>query len=139
MPIFILYYINLFLFVFQIQVSLELAREEKIAWQETVTYNTADFQDYELKRKFEKYSLLGSSALPDDKFELLKKAISEMENNYARAKICDFFEPTKCDLSLEPGKLRTSLAIHNMTKGLIIKNYEKGFIMLLSPLHVEFL
>lgn len=53
---------------------------------------------------FKKYTMLGVSILPDDKYKLLMKSVSDMESNYATAKVCSFTNATKCDLALEPGK-----------------------------------
>lgn len=36
------------------------------------------------------------------------KAVSGMESNFATAKVCSYKDPTKCDLSLEPGELDKS-------------------------------
>ncbi|XP_061377584.1 angiotensin-converting enzyme-like isoform X1 [Danaus plexippus] len=86
----------------RIQVQLELSKQEKQAWEETKMYRWQDFQDFSLRRMFKKYSQLGVSALPDDKYKLLMQSVSDMESNYATAKICSFKNETKCDLALEP-------------------------------------
>ncbi|XP_077290224.1 angiotensin-converting enzyme-like isoform X2 [Arctopsyche grandis] len=86
----------------RLNTSLVNAQIDKTEWQETITYKWQDFQDFDLKRKFEKYAFLGSAALPNEKFEQLQKSISEMQSNYATAKICDYSNSSKCDLSLEP-------------------------------------
>lgn len=39
----------------------------------------------------------------------LDKLVSDMQNVYSTAKICDFKNPEKCDLNLEPGKHAPSL------------------------------
>lgn len=41
-------------------------------------------------------------------FKVLMKAVSGMESNFATAKVCSYKDPTKCDLSLEPGELDKS-------------------------------
>ncbi|CAH2105253.1 unnamed protein product [Euphydryas editha] len=86
----------------RIQVQLELSKQEKQAWEETKMYRWQDFQDFSLRRMFKKYSQLGVSALPDDKYKLLMQCVSGMESNYATSKICDYKNATKCDLALEP-------------------------------------
>lgn len=53
---------------------------------------------------FKKYTQLGVSALPDDKYKQLIMTISDMESNYATSKICSYKNASKCDLALEPGK-----------------------------------
>lgn len=89
---------------FQMQVSLEIAEEEKEYWKETMTYIWHEFEDEDLRRMFQKYSILGTSALPEDLNQRLIQAISNMKSTYARATICDYRNRTKCDLHVEPGK-----------------------------------
>ncbi|CAK1546002.1 unnamed protein product [Leptosia nina] len=86
-----------------LQVSLEIADEEKEYWKETMTYAWHEFYDEDLKRMFKKYSVLGTSALPEDLNQRLIQAINNMKSTYAKATICDYNEPTKCDLTIEPG------------------------------------
>ncbi|CAH0702704.1 unnamed protein product [Spodoptera exigua] len=85
-----------------IQVRLEQSQQEKRAWEETKMYRWQDFQDFTLRRMFKKYSQLGVSALPDEKYKQLMKVVAGMESNYATAKICQYKDPSKCNLSLEP-------------------------------------
>ncbi|XP_061711504.1 angiotensin-converting enzyme-like isoform X2 [Cydia pomonella] len=86
----------------KIQTQLEISKLEKLAWEETKMYKWQDFQDVTLRRMFKKYSQLGVAALPDDKYKMLMKSVSDMESNYATSKICSYKDATKCDLSLEP-------------------------------------
>ncbi|XP_075971289.1 angiotensin-converting enzyme-like isoform X2 [Anticarsia gemmatalis] len=85
-----------------LQVALEVAEEEKEYWKSTMSYLWHEYQDPDLKRMFEKYSKLGTSALPEDLNERLISAISNMQTNYAKATICDYKDRTKCDLHVEP-------------------------------------
>lgn len=84
-------------------VSAELARAAKEHWKELIAYPWQTYKDADLRRKFQKYSVLGLAALPDDKFDKLNKIVSEMASIYSTAKICDYKDSTKCNLSLEPG------------------------------------
>ncbi|CAF4813116.1 unnamed protein product [Pieris macdunnoughi] len=86
-----------------LQVSLEIAEEEKEYWKETMTYAWHEFYDDDLKRMFKKYSVLGTSALPEDLNQRLIQSISNMKSTYAKATICDFKDQSKCDLTIEPG------------------------------------
>jgi hypothetical protein len=36
----------------------------------------------------------------------LEQLVSDMSSIYSKAKICDYRNPNKCDLSLEPGTMR---------------------------------
>ncbi|CAG4917509.1 unnamed protein product [Colias eurytheme] len=85
-----------------LQTSLEIAEEEKEYWKETMTYLWHEFYDEDLKRMFKKYSVLGTSALPEDLNQRLIQAINNMKATYAKATICDFKDPSKCDLTIEP-------------------------------------
>ncbi|XP_041970579.1 angiotensin-converting enzyme-like [Aricia agestis] len=86
----------------QLQVSLEVAEEEKEYWKETMTYLWHEFEDEDLKRQFKKYSILGSAALPEDLNQRLINAINRMQSTYAKATICDYKNRDKCDLHVEP-------------------------------------
>ncbi|XP_026489175.2 angiotensin-converting enzyme-like isoform X1 [Vanessa tameamea] len=85
-----------------LQVSLEVAEEEKEYWKETMTYLWREFEDPDLKRMFEKYAILGTAALPEDLNQRLIQAISNMQSTYAKATICDYKDPSKCNLYVEP-------------------------------------
>ncbi|KAI5646415.1 angiotensin-converting enzyme domain-containing protein [Phthorimaea operculella] len=86
----------------QLQVYLEAAAEEKEYWKETMTYLWHEFEDEDLKRMFKKYSVLGSSALPEDLNQRLLQAKNNMQSTYAKATICDYKDRNKCDLHVEP-------------------------------------
>ncbi|KAB0793117.1 hypothetical protein PPYR_12737 [Photinus pyralis] len=86
----------------QLKVSTESAKEAKEDWLKTIKFDWGSFSDYDLRRQFKKFSILGRSALPEEKFLKLEKSISDMETIYSTAKICDYNNKTNCDLSLEP-------------------------------------
>ncbi|XP_068081591.1 angiotensin-converting enzyme isoform X2 [Anabrus simplex] len=86
----------------KLAVSAEVAKFQKQQWQETIKFPWTTYKDPDIRRQFKKYSVLGTAALPDDKFEKLEKLISEMESIYSTAKICSYQDQNKCDLSLEP-------------------------------------
>ncbi|KAG6454446.1 hypothetical protein O3G_MSEX008728 [Manduca sexta] len=85
-----------------LKISLELAEDQKEYWKETMSYLWHEFEDEDLKRMFQKYSQLGTAALPEDLNERLIMAINNMQSNYAKATICDYKDRTKCDLHVEP-------------------------------------
>ncbi|XP_073942648.1 angiotensin-converting enzyme-like isoform X2 [Choristoneura fumiferana] len=85
-----------------LQISLDVAEEEKENWKETMTYLWREFEDEDLKRMFQKYTKLGTSALPEDLNQRLIQAINNMQSTYAKATICDYKIKTKCDLHVEP-------------------------------------
>ncbi|GAB0091084.1 Angiotensin-converting enzyme [Sergentomyia squamirostris] len=83
-------------------VSLETAQYYKELARELKELNNKDFKSEDLKRQIKKLSKLGYSGLPADKYKELLEAITWMESNYAKIKVCDYKDKTKCDLSLEP-------------------------------------
>ncbi|XP_052131090.1 angiotensin-converting enzyme-like, partial [Frankliniella occidentalis] len=88
----------------KLKVAADTARFQKEAWKETVKYPWTTYKDPNVRRQFKKLSVLGAAALPEDKYEKLDKIVSDMQNVYSTAKICDFKNREKCDLNLEPGE-----------------------------------
>ncbi|XP_066138064.1 angiotensin-converting enzyme-like isoform X2 [Euwallacea fornicatus] len=90
----------------QLAVAVEVAKNEKEAWQRVTQFNWQGFSDYSLKRQFQKYSILGVAALPEDKLKRLNKVVSDMEAIYSKAKICPKDkkpdDTQECTLSFEP-------------------------------------
>ncbi|KAG4080630.1 hypothetical protein HA402_013160 [Bradysia odoriphaga] len=70
--------------------------------EETLKYNFHAYQNEDLTRQFEKLTKLGYAALPDDKYMELQTAITSMESNYAKIKVCSFSDRSNCTLQLEP-------------------------------------
>ncbi|XP_060524436.1 angiotensin-converting enzyme-like [Cylas formicarius] len=96
----------------ELAVSAEVAKNKKESWEKLIQYDWLNFTDYDLKRQFRKYSVLGVSALSEDKFTRRNEIIGDMEAIYAKAKICPLGESDieKCTLALEP-ELTNILAI----------------------------
>ncbi|XP_076160680.1 angiotensin-converting enzyme-like isoform X2 [Ptiloglossa arizonensis] len=86
----------------KLNVSAEAARVYKSIWQEVRDYPWKSIKNENIKRQFSKLSVLGVAALPEDLLQEYEKIISDMENIYSTAKICDFKDRSKCDLALEP-------------------------------------
>lgn len=96
--------------------------------KETLNFNFRAYQDEDLKRQFDKLTKLGYAALPDDKYMELQNAITAMETNYAKIKICSFADRTNCTLQLEPGeKLVSSLFNRENQFSCCISEIEKIF------------
>lgn len=74
--------------------------KEKI--KEVRTYSFQHYKNADLKRQFKKASELGYAALSSEKYLELLNAITAMESNFAKVRICSFKNQTKCDLQLEP-------------------------------------
>ncbi|XP_014283834.1 angiotensin-converting enzyme isoform X2 [Halyomorpha halys] len=86
----------------KLNVSSEIAKWKKNLWVETIKYPWKTYKNEDIKRQFKLATVLGMAALPDDKFKRLDEVTSKMETIYSTAKICDFHDKNKCDLSLEP-------------------------------------
>ncbi|GLH09196.1 uncharacterized protein GBIM_14303 [Gryllus bimaculatus] len=56
----------------KLEVSAEVAAFQKEAWHRTVHFPWQTFRDPDLRRQFRKYSVLGSAALPPEKFEKVR-------------------------------------------------------------------
>jgi len=91
--------------------SLVYASWNKEAWTKVQEWKGRyeNFQDENLKRQFENWNLLGSSALEPVDYEKLENTIADMTSIYSTAKICDywdqqsnFWDNQPCDLNLEP-------------------------------------
>lgn len=66
------------------------------------SFNYQSYKNEDLKRRFRLLTKAGDAVLPDEKFRELVAAVSAMESNYARVRVCDYRERTRCDLQLEP-------------------------------------
>ncbi|XP_060812411.1 angiotensin-converting enzyme-like [Bombus pascuorum] len=86
----------------KLNTSTEAAQYFKSAWKKVNEYPWSDIKDPNVRRQFKKFSVLGRSALPEDSYQEYEKIVSDMENIYSTAKICDYKNRTKCDLALEP-------------------------------------
>ncbi|XP_063699461.1 angiotensin-converting enzyme-like [Culicoides brevitarsis] len=65
-------------------------------------YPYKSFKDEDLKRKFKKLVKLNYALLPEEQYKEMLDAISNMESNYAKVRICSFKDSKKCDFQLEP-------------------------------------
>ncbi|XP_037038832.1 angiotensin-converting enzyme-like [Bradysia coprophila] len=86
----------------KLEVSTENAKFYKEKAKETLKYNFHAYQNDDLKRQFEKLTKLGYAALSDDKYRELQSAITSMETNYAKIKVCSFSDRSNCTLQLDP-------------------------------------
>lgn len=84
------------------EISAELAKFFQQTSEEIRTFNWRKFKSDDLKRQFKALSKLGYAALPEDEYAEYLETMSKMEANYAKVKVCDYKNPAKCDLSLEP-------------------------------------
>uniref|UniRef100_A0A336LZ65 Angiotensin-converting enzyme n=1 Tax=Culicoides sonorensis TaxID=179676 RepID=A0A336LZ65_CULSO len=76
-------------------------------------YPYKSFKDEDLKRQFKKLTKLNYALLPEDKYKDMLDAISVMESNYAKVRICSFQDKKKCDLQLEPELTETLASSRN--------------------------
>lgn len=81
----------------------EVAKSTKEIWEQVIELDWENIEDETIRRQFEKYSVLGSAALPEADMVRLSTIISNMSAVFAKATICDYKNASKCDLLLEPG------------------------------------
>ncbi|XP_017857190.1 PREDICTED: angiotensin-converting enzyme [Drosophila arizonae] len=84
------------------EVSAELAKFMKEVSVDIRKFNWRSYQNEDIKRQFKSLSKLGYAALPEADYAEFLEAVSSMESNFAKVKVCDYKDNTKCDLSLEP-------------------------------------
>ncbi|KAF8795130.1 Angiotensin-converting enzyme-like protein [Argiope bruennichi] len=89
-----------------LKMQREVAKLAKETWKNATSFAWKEFKDKNATayRWFKSLSVLGTAALHDDKFAELGKLIADMQDVYAKAKICRFnsSDSKQCDLSLEP-------------------------------------
>ncbi|XP_068242902.1 angiotensin-converting enzyme-like [Palaemon carinicauda] len=88
--------------------QLAYADWEKKAWTRVQQWNGKweNLSDPLLRRQFEFLSILGPSALDTHDLKTYNHLITEMQTIYSTAKICDYKNDKKCDLTLEPDLTR---------------------------------
>lgn len=84
----------------------ETAKFRKDTWKNATSFAWKNFRDKNdtVHRWFKSLSVLGPAALPEEKFTELKNIIADMQDVYAKAKVCSFMSslPEPCTLSIEP-------------------------------------
>jgi len=84
------------------EISAELAKFMKEVASDTAKFQWRSFQSEDLKRQFKALTKLGYAALPEADYAELLETLSSMESNFAKVKVCDYKDNTKCDLALDP-------------------------------------
>lgn len=84
------------------EVSAELAKFMKEVSVDIQKFNWRSYQSDDLKRQFKALSKLGYAALPEADYAEFLETVSAMESNFAKVKVCDYRNSSKCDLALEP-------------------------------------
>lgn len=84
------------------QSATEFAAVTKSVAEELHQFDYRTFRNEDLKRRFKYLSKLGYAALPEDKFKELFRAVSSMESNYAKVKICSYRDKINCHMALDP-------------------------------------
>lgn len=85
---------------FHVSFLLPLRVQSSIA--QVRSFNYAAYKNEDLKRQFRLLSEGGAEALPEDEYRQLLDAVSAMESNYAKVRVCNFHKRTECDMQLEP-------------------------------------
>lgn len=79
-----------------------IAESLKKQWDEVIKFKWQGFRDNDIKRQFKMLSILGPAILSEEKFQRNSKLVSEMQELYSTAKVCDYKDSKKCDLPLNP-------------------------------------
>lgn len=86
-----------------IEVQTENSKYSKQIAREIKERGFNDIQDNEeIERQIKMLGKLSVDALSTEDYNTLMNAISNMQTNYAKAKVCSYEDRTKCDLALEP-------------------------------------
>lgn len=84
------------------EVSAEVAKFMKEVSIDIRKFNWQTFKSDNLRRQFKMLSKLGYAALSESEYAEYLEVMSTMESNFARVRVCDYKNATKCDLSLDP-------------------------------------
>ncbi|KAK4008522.1 hypothetical protein OUZ56_013657 [Daphnia magna] len=88
----------------RLNASLEYSKFAKLSWQNLNRKfkSWPSFKDPDLKRKFKKSTVLGSSVLPEDVLAQYNQLESDMSKTHSTTKVCAYQNSTSCNLSLDP-------------------------------------
>ncbi|XP_058452883.1 angiotensin-converting enzyme-like [Malaya genurostris] len=86
----------------KVKAATEFAAVAKFVAQDLRHHDYRTFRDEDLKRRFKELTKLDYAALPENQFKELFAAVSSMESNYAKVKICSYKDKTNCHLTLDP-------------------------------------
>ncbi|VEN60704.1 unnamed protein product [Callosobruchus maculatus] len=86
----------------KLNMDLKLASFQKEAHFNITRYQLNSIIDINIQRESQLYLQLEEEILSPKKYRRLKQIISEMITIYSTAKICDYNNPSKCDLVLQP-------------------------------------
>ncbi|XP_033249765.1 angiotensin-converting enzyme-like [Drosophila miranda] len=86
----------------KIEISAELAKFRKEMSSDLQKFRWRSYQSEDIKRQFKALTELGYGALPEAEFADFLETVSAMASNFAKVKVCDYKDKSKCDLALEP-------------------------------------
>ncbi|XP_039949679.1 angiotensin-converting enzyme [Bactrocera tryoni] len=84
------------------EVSAEVAKFMKEVSTDLQKFNWQSFKSESLRRQFKMLTKLGYAALSEADYAEYLDVMSTMESNFAKVRVCDYKNATKCDLSLDP-------------------------------------
>lgn len=84
------------------EVSADNAKFMKEVAKDIQKFNWRTYESDDVRRQFKMLSKLGYAALPESDYAELLETLSSMESNFAKVRVCDYKDKTKCDLSLDP-------------------------------------
>ncbi|XP_069963364.1 angiotensin-converting enzyme-like [Bactrocera oleae] len=83
-------------------IAAEVAKFMKEVAADLLKFNWQSFKSENLRRQFKMLSKLGYAALSESDYAEYLDVSSTMQSNYAKVRVCDYKNATKCDLSLNP-------------------------------------
>ncbi|XP_074594632.1 angiotensin-converting enzyme-like [Brevipalpus obovatus] len=93
-----------------LKIAAESAKVQKESWMQATSFAWKGFSDPMMVRWFKSLSILGTMALPEDKYSEFTSLTADMESIYSSAKICPCnvtrSSSNECNLSLEPEMTR---------------------------------
>jgi len=84
------------------EMAAEYAKFMKEIAKDIQKFHWRSYQSDDLRRQFKFLSKLGYAVLPEEDYAELLETMSFMEGNYAKVRVCDYKDKTKCNLSLDP-------------------------------------
>ncbi|CAG7817929.1 unnamed protein product, partial [Allacma fusca] len=84
------------------EASVAFSKFWKEMWGKLSQFNWTGFHDPSVRRQFHLLSVMGISILPEVQLRKYQTAKQALVSTYSTAKVCDWKNKTKCNLSLEP-------------------------------------
>jgi len=85
-----------------LEVGIAYSKYKKSLWERATKFPRKEYKNATLKRLLKYMSNIQTEALSDADVEKYEGVVQNMTTTYGTAKVCQYKNPTKCDLSLSP-------------------------------------